>query len=116
MLEPKNNDAIASPVGDNNDADTVGTDHNNDAETVGTDHNNNGPENLLELLCALTSDNALLGEQRTAARRVHFNDALNTCHDITPYSEICGFLPSTMVATQNGWKKVSARACRFSGK
>ena len=47
-LEPKNNDAIASLVGDNNDAETVGTDHNDDAETVGTNHND-GPENLLEL-------------------------------------------------------------------
>ena len=51
-------------------------------------------------------DNALFGETRMAAQRsskaakhVRFDDALNTCYDITPYSEIYGFVPSTMVAT-----------------
>ena len=84
-LEPKSDDTIASLVGDNSDADTVGTDHNNDAETVGTYDSNDGPENVLELLCTLISDNALFGAQPgTAVRHVKFNDALNTCHDITP--------------------------------
>ena len=105
MLEPKNKDAIASL-----------SDHNNGAETIGTDHNNNGPGNVLELLCALSSDNALFGEQKTAARRVKVNDALNTCHGVTPYSGINGFMPSTKVATAHGWKCVSARACHLNGK
>ena len=48
VLVPKNNDTIASLDG----ARSVGD--NNDAETVGTNHNNDGPENVLELLCALT--------------------------------------------------------------
>ena len=84
----------------------------------------------MDLLCALTSDNALFGESdsdvaatmaaqrsgKVAAKRVNIDAALGKCYDITPYSEIYGFLPSTMVATHNGWKPVSACACHFSGK
>ena len=67
-FEPKSNDTIASldgtrSVGDNNDAETAGTDHNNDAETDGTTCSD--AETLLDLLCALTSDNALFGESNS---------------------------------------------------
>ena len=118
--EPKNNDTIKSldgtrSVGDNNNAETVGTGHNNDAEIDGTTRNS--AEHLFDLLCALNLDNALFGERSgNAARHVKFNDALNTCHHVTPYSDVYGFLLSTMVATRHCWKCVSARACHFSGK
>ena len=70
---------------------------------------------MLNVLCALTSDNALFGERSSkAARHVKFNDALNTCHNITPYSEIYGCLANTKVASTYGWKCVSARACHFT--
>ena len=84
----------------------------------------------MDLLCALTSHNALFGAKnsdviatmaahrsgKAVAKHVKLDDALNTCYDITPYSEIYRSLPSTMVATQISWKPVSARACHFSGK
>ena len=65
-LEPKNSDTIASldgtrSVGDSNDAESAGANHNNDAETDGTINNDDVPEHLLDLLCALTSDDALFG-------------------------------------------------------
>ena len=121
-LEPKNDDTIASldgtrSVGDNNDAETDGA----------TCH---GAEHLLDLLCDVTSDNAPFGKNnsdvvatmaaqrsgKAAATHATFDDALSTSYDITPYSEIYGFLPSTMVAAHNGCKPVSARACHSSGK
>ena len=93
-----------------------------------SDGADNGPENILDLLCALTSDNSLFGDyssSKSAASvkaagvkvaKVRFNDDANTCSNITPYSEIYGFLPSTMVPTAAGWKPVSMRSCHFSGK
>ena len=46
---------------------------------------------------------------------VSFADAVDYV-SVVPYSEIYGWLPSTRVATCDGWKIVSAHACHFTGK
>ena len=35
--------------------------------------------------------------------------------DVVPHYVVCGWLPSTMVATCDGWKAVSAYTCHFTG-
>ena len=42
----------------------------------------------------------------TSARKmsVAFNESINTYHDVTAYSRVYVFLPSTMVSAMHGWK------------
>ena len=70
-----------------------------------------GPKDLMELLCALTSDSP--GFQ---AKKVRFPEREPIVHEVVPYSEIYGWLPSSKVSTSQGWKDVSARSCHFTGK
>ena len=70
------------------------------------------PSNLLDLFCSLTCDTS---PTTTGRKKVRFREPA-TYHDIVPYSRIYGWLPSSRVATNRGWKLVSARACHFTGK
>ena len=70
------------------------------------------PKDLLDLLCALTSDSPLAKRKKS----VTIDEESTMFHDVVPYGEIYGWIPHTKVATAHGWKLVSPRACRFTGK
>ena len=74
-------------------------------------HKDGGPKDILDLFCALTSDNGNM-----VKKSVRFSEEADSVHEVVPYSRIYGWLPSTRVATSNGWKAVSTRACHFTGK
>ena len=97
----------------------------------------NEQANLLDLLCAITSDNELMLASASAKRRctvfpksglslpgdklnhnykVSFCENLNVTYDVPAYSRYYGFLPQSYVATSIGWKRVSTRADHFAGK
>lgn len=75
-----------------------------------TGDDDDGPKDILDLFCALTSDNSSIPK-----RSVRVSDAV-TYHDVVPYGRVYGWLPSSRVAASNGWKAVSPRACHFTGK
>ena len=99
------------------------------------------PENLLDMLCAITSDNDLVyasisttcvqsrrmtvypesalsksGDKIRHSHSVSFDENMNTYHNVSAYSRHYGFLPQSYVATAKGWKPVSVRADHFTGK
>ena len=84
-------------------------------------------KDVLDIRCALTSDSGMLDKMDIVQKRsnyypqsalklsdgmrmggarvsVQFNEALNTHHEVTAYSCMCGRLPQTHVATRIGWK------------
>jgi hypothetical protein len=76
------------------------------------------PENLLDLLHALTSDNNEvfnMSSTTKSAKSVTFSDAVDYA-TVVPYSVVYGWPPHTKVATSDGWKTVSAHSCHWTGK
>ena len=72
------------------------------------------PENLLDLMVALTSDNPSVRVK--SVKSVAFDLDATSYHDVCAYSRIYGWLPSSRVATASGWKQVNPRCCHFTGK
>ena len=56
-----------------------------------------GPKDILDLFCALTS-----GDTLPLKKEVHFHKGADSACPVTPYSDIYGWLPSTRVATSRG--------------
>jgi hypothetical protein len=76
------------------------------------------PENLLDLLHALTSDNNVvfnMSSTTKSAKSVTFSDSVDYA-TVVPYSVVYGWPPHTKVATSDGWKMVSQHACHWTGK
>ena len=71
-----------------------------------------GPKDLLDLLCALTSDTPMVSRN---LKSVTINEVAEY-KEVIPYSHVYGWLPSSKVATAHGWKIVSPRSCHFTGK
>ena len=91
------------------------------------------PNNLHELLCALTDDykyieienksqqyklKSVFSQVRKlqSQKSVRFSSDRPQLFDVPAYSRLYGCLPSAIVATNNGWKSVSARANHWTGK
>ena len=69
-----------------------------------------GPKDILDLFCALTSDNSLISK-----KSVRSSNAI-IYHDVVPYGRLYGWLPPSRAAISKGWKEVGPRACHFTRK
>ena len=49
-------------------------------------------------------------------RKIHLSDDVPEVHDVVPYSEVYGIHPKCIVATRNGWRRVSDNAHPFTGR
>ena len=91
------------------------------------------PQIVHELLCALTDDYKYIEIENKSQqyklksgfsqvrklqsqKSVRFSSDRPQLFDVPAYSRLYGCLPSAIVATNNGWKSVSARANHWTGK